>query len=77
MALFVCLPCFAKQEIKQVLEIPFVLLENSEKSNKNSVCQNFTKTEKNKTFCFESKKRHNKLELQFWSKCRATQNFTT
>lgn len=46
MTLFVCLPCFAKQEIKQVLEIPFAHLENSEKSNKNLLCQSFTKKEK-------------------------------
>lgn len=43
MTFFVCLPCFAKQEIKQILEIPFVHLENSEKSNKNLLCQSFTK----------------------------------
>lgn len=48
MTFFVCLPCSAKKEFKQILEIPFSGLESSEKPNKNSICQNFTKSEKTK-----------------------------
>ncbi len=56
MTFFVCLPCSAKNEIKQILDISFPHLENSEKPNKNSVCQTFTKTEKTKLSASNIKK---------------------
>jgi len=62
MTFFVCLPCSAKKEFKQILEIPFSDLEASEKPNKNSICQTFTKSEKTKLSTSNQKK-----SLQKWN----------
>jgi uncharacterized protein YcfL len=43
MMFFLCLPCSAKNEIKQSLNASAANIENTTKSNKLVVCQSFTK----------------------------------
>lgn len=38
MTFFICLPCFAKREIKQTLSIPFTHLENTAKPDASWLC---------------------------------------
>lgn len=50
MAVFICLPCSLKREIKQALHIPVAQLNHTEKPNKTAVCQTLVQEENRKTF---------------------------
>ncbi|WP_460687779.1 hypothetical protein [Niabella aquatica] len=39
MAVFICLPCALKREIKQALHIPVASLNHAEKPDKTGICQ--------------------------------------
>lgn len=48
MAVFICLPCSLKREIKQALHIPVAQLKHAEKSDKTVVCQTLAQEENRK-----------------------------
>ncbi len=56
MAVFVCMPCSVKREIKQLLHIAVSDVEDLNKPNKDSVCQNFIKAE-NRSFSISYQKK--------------------
>lgn len=49
MAVFICLPCSLKREIKQALHIPVAQLNHTEKPNKTVVCQTLVQEENRET----------------------------
>lgn len=70
MAVFVCLPCSVKREIKQAFDIPVTHSEHSEQPNKAIVCLTFTKKENQKvSISYQKKvlpKHHYKFGFAFY-----------
>lgn len=67
MTFLVGLPCVAKKELKQVLNISVTDLEPKEKPNKSSICQEFSAKKGYSDFISSRKKEIKKFNYNFGS----------